>query len=406
MSEKVKLAISVEGINGSMSETFGANDTILNVIEKLIISGHIIDRDPHTAEVIFIRQKFTGSQLGLTTLASLGLSGIGGRFLVRFPVTGGAATEVTHKESPTTSPLARIESTASYAKDDTPLVSPVKTSTDTLIDLEELRICIQEAVTNVLHSNFDVANKSAIILIMKYIVNIQGNPSEQKFRTIKMSNKSFVEKILAVKGGVDLMSSIGFLCVKTEVLLQRSEQQFDALNFASRSQESDILTVAFSVLSHAADELDIAAEDRPTLPSRGSLVPVSVPANLDFDPYKSHVHRSNPQPSRPVTSVTEQRLELLEAKRRELEGNIESVARNTEILMPLADGTVIDVVSLSVDDEGKEDDSGPVSRDSNMLMKSLAKKMSQGPADEVKCFSIRYTLYNVVKLIKEYQICI
>jgi hypothetical protein len=98
---------------------------------------------------------------------------------------------------------------------------------------------------------------------MKCIINIQENPAQEKFRTIKFSSKTFSEKILAVKGAVELMLSIGFTCINTENLPTKSLfgsstsciPQFDAMHFRGCPQESDILTAAFSLLRQAATEV-------------------------------------------------------------------------------------------------------------------------------------------------------
>ena len=82
--------------------------------------------------------------------------------------------------------------------------------------------------------------------------------------------------------------------------------------------------------------------------------------------------------------MTEQRLEQLEIKRRELEGTIDSVMRRTEVLMPRVDGTVIEMVvaATPTQDEDKTEDDIAVPGDGNTLLKSLAKKISSQPRDE------------------------
>jgi hypothetical protein len=95
---------------------------------------------------------------------------------------------------------------------------------------------------------------------MKYVANILGNLSEEKkFRLIRLSNKTFTEKVLNTKGGLELMLSIGFCPnqshTESGVTNSLSKLSTDSLIFPSKFSEQKILTSAFSLLDKAADEV-------------------------------------------------------------------------------------------------------------------------------------------------------
>ena len=56
--------------------------------------------------------------------------------------------------------------------------------------------------------------KLCVDTLCKYIDNIIANPTEEKFRKIRLSNKAFKERVLALKGTEEFMQATGFL-VKT-----------------------------------------------------------------------------------------------------------------------------------------------------------------------------------------------
>ncbi|KAK3562482.1 hypothetical protein QTP86_034598 [Hemibagrus guttatus] len=52
--------------------------------------------------------------------------------------------------------------------------------------------------------------KSAIDIISKYIDNICKNPTEEKYRKIKVSNKVFLEKVSVIEGSREFLQALGF----------------------------------------------------------------------------------------------------------------------------------------------------------------------------------------------------
>lgn len=59
---------------------------------------------------------------------------------------------------------------------------------------------------------------------MTYAENIIRNKDEEKYRKIRLTNKTFVEKVLPIKGAIEFLESIGF--VKKKLIYQEREEDF------------------------------------------------------------------------------------------------------------------------------------------------------------------------------------
>jgi len=57
-----------------------------------------------------------------------------------------------------------------------------------------------------------------------YAENIIRNKDEEKYRKIRLTNKTFVEKVLPIKGAIEFLESIGF--VKKKLMYQEQEEDF------------------------------------------------------------------------------------------------------------------------------------------------------------------------------------
>ncbi|XP_047230850.1 UBX domain-containing protein 6 isoform X2 [Girardinichthys multiradiatus] len=68
--------------------------------------------------------------------------------------------------------------------------------------------------------------KAAVDIISKYVENICKNPSEEKYRKIKVSNKVFQEKIRPVEGCWEFLQALGFISVMLPVEGQEEEEEF------------------------------------------------------------------------------------------------------------------------------------------------------------------------------------
>ncbi|XP_056133063.1 UBX domain-containing protein 6 [Lampris incognitus] len=68
--------------------------------------------------------------------------------------------------------------------------------------------------------------KAAVDIISKYVENICKNPTEEKYRKIKLSNKVFQEKMRCVEGSREFLQALGFVSIVFPVEGQETEEEF------------------------------------------------------------------------------------------------------------------------------------------------------------------------------------
>ncbi|XP_071372916.1 UBX domain-containing protein 6 isoform X2 [Centroberyx affinis] len=68
--------------------------------------------------------------------------------------------------------------------------------------------------------------KAAVDIISKYVENICKNPTEEKYRKIKLSNKVFQEKVRSVEGTREFLEALGFQSNMFPVEGQEEEEEF------------------------------------------------------------------------------------------------------------------------------------------------------------------------------------
>jgi UBX domain-containing protein 6 len=66
--------------------------------------------------------------------------------------------------------------------------------------------------------------EECIKLLVTYAENIIRNKDEEKYRKIRLINKTFKEKVLPIKGAIQFLESIGF--VRKTLLYQDQEEDF------------------------------------------------------------------------------------------------------------------------------------------------------------------------------------
>ncbi|XP_050422857.1 UBX domain-containing protein 6 [Adelges cooleyi] len=66
--------------------------------------------------------------------------------------------------------------------------------------------------------------EECIKLLVTYAENIIKNKDEEKYRKIRLSNKTFTEKVKPIKGAVEFLESLGF--VQKSILHQEQEEEF------------------------------------------------------------------------------------------------------------------------------------------------------------------------------------
>ncbi|XP_044056716.1 UBX domain-containing protein 6 [Siniperca chuatsi] len=68
--------------------------------------------------------------------------------------------------------------------------------------------------------------KAAVDIMSKYVENICKNPTEEKYRKIKLSNKVFQEKVRCVEGSREFLQALGFISIMLPVEGQEEEEEF------------------------------------------------------------------------------------------------------------------------------------------------------------------------------------
>ena len=204
----------------------------------------------------------------------------------------------------------------------------------------------RQCIASMLSQNLDAVTLPAVLTLYKYIQNILGDPAALKFRTINTTNKNFIAKVASSKGSQEFLQSAGFqssdshptMIVYTPPCVVSAGNRSDNGHTAT-VEELEPLFQAQEALLFALQELNTDPEAAPITKeivlqrlqqqaSASSSRPV-----ISFDPFKASVVRTAPQPVR-MESATEKQLQELQLKRRELEGDPQSVQRSTVVSFP------------------------------------------------------------------------
>ncbi|XP_070764753.1 UBX domain-containing protein 6 [Enoplosus armatus] len=68
--------------------------------------------------------------------------------------------------------------------------------------------------------------KAAVDIMSKYVDNICKNPTEEKYRKIKVSNKVFQEKVRCMEGCREFLQALGFISIMLPIDGQEEEEEF------------------------------------------------------------------------------------------------------------------------------------------------------------------------------------
>lgn len=101
---------------------------------------------------------------------------------------------------------------------------------------------------------------------MTYAENIIKNIDDEKYRKIRLTNKTFVDKVLPIKGAVEFLESIGF--VKMKLMHQHQEEEF--LVFPSLDNLALVQTTVDDLQSAERIQLVLDRNVQVLLPSQAS----------------------------------------------------------------------------------------------------------------------------------------
>ena len=426
-TKETKIALTTETA-GSLVATFDSSNSLQDVLDYFILKGDldsgVLGRSP---EIIYVRNSFSREDLLNKTLQSLGLEGQSVRFQLRLGAAAAslAATASSSNRS-SLSPNSIIEDKLAYAKaaendsdydstfyskssdsgaylrslrEDRPVgkelhiaeekvsgrspptvpmtVDSDAVSSDDHHERESRKRSTKAIMADILAANFDAVSVPAVVTMAKYVYNILSDPTDERFRSINTSNKSFKEKVWVAEGASSFLEAIGFVPMNTP---QGVFLQLESLG--GSDSDTRQLELARDVLDSAMDTLKVRGKDRPVL--LRPPAPSSSSGLQAFDPFKASLTRTAPQP-RDSSSLTHRKLELLMGKRREAEGRPEDVERQTQLLMPSADGSVPGIEDFAIDAgvtiaDGAADD-GSMAGDSRLLAATVKSLLQQASTD-------------------------
>ena len=378
----------------SLMGTFPASTSLEGVLAHFIKEGSIIDvltkPDAFEPEVIYFQSRFAADALKGTSLSSLGLSGSSARLQLQYKEAKGMKEDDNcggDMMEASDSATANVEKLSAAADEQAP-------------DVGQPMVALRE----VLNSNFDAVSKPAVLTLCKYLFNAFAYPEEAKYRTIYADNRLFLERVAGAKGADNFLLSAGF-CSSTITGRPAFVLPPSSSSFSSSGSEEKRLEAACKALELALVELNVPADEQPVLKTpdqilrakraqeqatKAAAAASGLPA---FDPFKTFSRRvedvgDNGAISSGATlaekasggngsarkSATEERLEQLEQRRRELEGSKEDVKRDSRLVMPssCSQGRKVEDTMDVADDDG---DLGKVDR--QILASSLRGKFSR-----------------------------
>ena len=391
-----RIALNVNG--KSLSSVFPVTHCLTDIISHFIKEGTCPDILEDVAkscpEIIYLQSRFGVESFQTTTLSGLGLAGSSARLQLRFreeekevavEKVAGIASESDRAEGQSTEGPATV-----FTKSESE-VAPA--SIEGLVAEAQSPL---SALKSMLEKNFDAVNKPAVIVLSKYLFNIFAHPDVEKYRTLFTDNKAFRDKVACAQGSMEFLACAGFGIGRVSGRPALVLPSFDS----SAGAPEQRFKASCRALEQALAELQVPSEERPVLMTPEALSKARMEAagalggagasTQEFNPYKTFVRRvadgSNGASVMPPggssadrKSATQERLEQLQKRRRELEGDLHSVTRNTRLYLPGAEYAPAkgdDGVKMDVDDDDG-DDGRP---DNRLLAQSLRGKLGSEDA--------------------------
>lgn len=113
--------------------------------------------------------------------------------------------------------------------------------------------------------------------MVTYAENIIRNKDEEKYRKIRLTNKTFMEKVLPIKGAVEFLKSIGF--VKRKIVHLDQEEDFLVFPEESLDNLALVQTTVDDLQSAERIQLVLDRNVQVLLPSQASTN-VSLPSDF------------------------------------------------------------------------------------------------------------------------------
>jgi len=324
---------------------------------------------------------------------------------------------------------------------------------------------VHVAVSAVMGTNFDAASKKAIATVLKFLDNLIKYPDLgadtddaarlAKYRSINLGNQIVREQILSCKNGLELLYSLGFVSQQAPEKLtfgfshirqdwQLSPQTLSGYNLQSAcSDQSEGGEVCVSSLLAAREVLLSALSELegPSSPSSSSAkTPISTlallqgiakkqapsgqsggnsPTVAEFDLFKPLIMRASAdkvevKATSSGKSHTKTKLDQLNKRRRELEGERSSVQRMTQVSIKGASVSgIAPKKEMMMEDVYEETDGQIQARALKQVMMKLGAQDDEGPAMTTKAIkelekAQRSVVYSqtLIKIILPDKVCL
>ena len=151
---------------------------------------------------------------------------------------------------------------------------------------------LNEALDKLLNGNFDADSLACLKTILKLIDNIVSKPGNSIVRRIRLSNAAINSKIVARKGGIDILYAIGFVSKEEDRKLLSSEPGETFLVLEEAQEDTDWIVTARNTLTRIAIvQLKCKPEELPKSKEPVKLPPTSSSLSStsnNFNLYQGH----------------------------------------------------------------------------------------------------------------------
>lgn len=239
---------------------------------------------------------------------------------------------------------------------------------------------LEEAVAMLFQNNFDTESKVCLLTLIKMLDNLLQQPGNQKFRTIRLNNSTFQEKVGSRKGGMEILLACGFVRQNTTTAL--SSTTHEATLVLEREDQSHLILARRLLATRAVQDLGIPHEQLPPWhnppPPLRAGHPSARPGS--FNPY---VHQrfdaasaaigANLGPDANYVSKTETELQRLIEKQTVLERKLQATITDREWMATWPGQDVVQRATTAV--ESSTSGGGPT--DSSLLATRVKKQMEE-----------------------------
>lgn len=377
---KIMLKLNWSGRRIALLNPVDASATTLDEVLNLVSIQEtdtpiptILSSGNEDASLLYLRSCIPKSQWKVTTLNQLGIEN-GGSALLTLNLTmpnDSTATMASTNAFTAATPPAPQPSTQSAAivknidkggatvkampkKTVSNDATPIQISTAYEEPISQLTPL--KAIEQLLSHNFDVDSKECCLALLKIVNNLLSKPDEPKFRSINVRNSAFNQKVVGKSGGLEFLYAIGFS--------RRIDSSGEYLILKPQDESQSTLAKARQELHQAATDLGVSIAELPqlTIPTRQTAAARPQPPPLDFDVYRGQMFSiaaaavgADPTTIAPdgnsYVSKIDRELNILTAKTKQLEEEIQSKKMDREIVALLPVQSVSDE-SLFALDEG------------------------------------------------------